>query len=271
MSDLNNVQTQGVLTNMLQHLQKETLDSGSDFTLQEDNGEQPSDSAPVGSDVIELSGAFDYEGYQVVRREFFAHTNEPSITFNNFKVYVNAACLSRFPSVDYVQVLVNSDSKILAIRPCREEERDAFSWCAPGSTRRKPRQITCRLFFLKVFSLMDWNTDYRYKLLGKVIHANDEYLIAFDLSATEVYQRVFKDGEKPKTSRTPVFPEGWQNQFGLPFKEHRNSMQVNIFEGYAIYGIKENSVTTIAEAGGTPSDGCPVEAANNDAPGGSDV
>jgi hypothetical protein len=173
--------------------------------------------------------------------------------------------------VDYVQVLVNSDSKILAIRPCREEERDAFTWCVPGSTRRKPRQITCRLFFAKVFSLMNWNTDYRYKLLGKVIHANDEYLIAFDLSATEVYQRVFKEGEKPKTSRTPVFPEGWQNQFGMPFKEHRNSMQVNIFEGYAVYSIKENSVTTAAEADKGASDPVPADASKNDSPGGSDV
>lgn len=41
--------------------------------------------------VIELSDEFDFEGYQVVRREFFAHTFEPSITFNNYKVYVNTA------------------------------------------------------------------------------------------------------------------------------------------------------------------------------------
>lgn len=271
MDDLNNGQTQGILANMLQHLQEAAPDSDTAFSLREDADDRSVDSPPAEGEVIELGGEFDYEGYQVVRREFFAHTNEPSITFNNFKVYVNAACLNRFSAVDYVQVLVNSDSKILAIRPCREEERDAFSWCAPGSARRKPRQITCRLFFAKVFSLMDWNTDYRYKLLGKVIHANDEYLIAFDLSATEVYQRVFKDGEKPKTSRTPVFPEGWQNQFGLPFKEHRNSMQVNIFEGYAVYGIKENSVTPTADNEGGSSDNRPDEAANNDAPGGSDV
>ena len=165
--------------------------------------------AEQAQDVIKLGGEFDYEGYQVVRREFFAHINEPSVTFNNYKVYVNAACLNRFPTVDYVQVLVNQDNRILAFRPCREEERDAFRWCTSGSERRKPRQITCRLFFAKVFTLMDWNPDYRYKLLGKVIHANDEYLVAFDLSATEVYQRVFEDGEKPKTSRVPVFPEGW--------------------------------------------------------------
>ena len=271
MDDLNNGQAQGVLANMLQHLQEATPDSEKAFTLREEADEPSTDVVPVDGDVIELGGEFDYEGYQVVRREFFAHTNEPSITFNNYKVYVNSACLGRFPSVDYVQVLVNSDSKILAIRPCREEERDAFTWCVPGSTRRKPRQITCRLFFAKVFSLMNWNTDYRYKLLGKVIHANDEYLIAFDLSATEVYQRVFKEGGKPKTSRTPVFPEGWQNQFGMPFKEHRNSMQVNIFEGYAVYSIKENSVTTAAEADKGASDPVPADASKNDSPGGSDV
>lgn len=270
MSDFNNGQTRGILAGMLQHLHEATPDSDTAFTLREDMDEQSTGSTSVNGDVIDVGDEFDYEGYQVVRREFFAHTNEPSITFNNFKAYVNAACLSRFPSVDYVQVLVNSDSKILAIRPCREEKRDAFSWRVPGSPKRKPRQITCRLFFAKIFSLMDWNTDYRYKLLGKVIHANDEYLIAFDLSATEVYQRVFKDGESPKI-RTPVFPEGWQNQFGLPFIEHRNSMQVNIFEGYAVYSIKENSVTTTADTEGGTTDALPVEAANNDISGGSDV
>ncbi len=39
-----------------------------------------------------------------------------------------------------------------------------------------------------------------------------------------------------------MFPSGWQNQFGLPFYEHRQSMQVNIFDGYAIYAIKDNTV-----------------------------
>lgn len=85
---------------------------------------------------------------------------------------------------------------------------------------------------------MDWNIDYRYKLLGKVIHANDEYLIAFDLNASEIYQRTAKDGGKPKTARTPVFPAGWKDQFGLPYHEHQKSLQINIFDGYAIYGIK---------------------------------
>jgi hypothetical protein len=203
-----------------------------------------SDGAPVLSkndELLEMGTAFDFDGFQVVRREFFAHLNEPSVSFNNYKFYVNTACLSKFPETEYVQVLVNRKTKILALRPCEESERDSFLWCNNSKGKRKPKQTTCKLFFAKIVSLMKWNPDYRYKLTGKIIHANGEYLIAFDLTATEVYQRMFPEGAKPKISKTPVFPSEWQDQFGLPFKEHRQSMQINIFDGYAIYAIKDNS------------------------------
>lgn len=231
---------QAIFSEAAPSLPESNEDRTGDFTL---HAEAISD-VPDG-DIIELGGEFDYEGYQVVRREFFAHINEPSITFNGYKVYVNAACINRFPSVDYVQILVNRDKQLLAIRPCREEEKDAFSWCNNGKGKRKAKQITCRLFFVTLFNMMGWNMDYRYKLLGKVIHANDEYLIAFDLTATEVYQRIQKEGEKPRTSRKPVFPVGWENQFGLPFKEHRQSMQIDLFDGYAVYKIKENAMSPV--------------------------
>lgn len=194
-------------------------------------------------DVLEMDEEFNYDGFQVVRREFFAHINEPSVTFNNYKFYVNTACLKRFPQAEFVQVLVNQESKTLAIRPCLPGERDACAWCCGNPGKRKPKQITCKMFFAKVFTMMGWNLDYRYKLLGRVIHSKDEWLIAFDLTATEVYQRVRKDGGKPKTSRMPVFPEGWKTQFGLPFREHQKSMQVNIFDGYAVYGLRDNVAT----------------------------
>ena len=67
--------------------------------------------------------AFSYEGYQVVRGEFFAHTYEPSFTFNANKVSVNTACIKKLPQTDFVQILVNPDEKKLAVRPCQEDEK----------------------------------------------------------------------------------------------------------------------------------------------------
>lgn len=194
-----------------------------------------------GEELLEMSDDFNLEEFQVVRREFFAHIREPAVTFNNRKFYVNSACLSKFPNTDYVQALINPHTKILALRPCRENERGSFQWCSLGHGKRKPKQTTCTLFFLKMFDMMNWDPDHRYKMLGNIIRANGEYLIAFDLTSTEVYQRTYdEEGAKSTTSRTAVYPMDWQNQFGMTFNEHKQSMLVNIFDGYAIYSIKDN-------------------------------
>lgn len=197
-------------------------------------------------DVIELDEEFDFDGFQVVRREFFAHMSEPSVTFNNYKFNVNAACINKFPDFEYAQVLINRSKKILALRPCDEYAKDAFMWCSiPASGKqkgkRKPKATTCKLFFAKIISLMEWNPDYRYKILGKVVKANDEILLVFDLTATEVYKKEIREGEKTKTSRTPIFPAEWQNQFGMPYNEHRQALQIDVFQDYAVYAIKGNN------------------------------
>ena len=191
-------------------------------------------------EILELGDDFDFDGFQVVRREFFAHTTEPAVSFNNCKFYVNSACLSKFPDTDYVQVLINRQSRIMALRPCQEGDRDSFAWCGLSKGKRQPKQPTCKFFFAQMVSMMGWDPEYRYKILGRRAHANGECLLIFDLTATEMYQRVSAQGEKAKTSRIPVFPENWKGQFGLPFREHRQSMQINIFDGYAVYAIKNN-------------------------------
>ena len=74
------------------------------------------DATPVlseGDELVDLGEDFDFDGFQVVRREFFAHLREPSCTFNNLKFSVNSACLAKFPNSDYAQVLVNRQKKIL--------------------------------------------------------------------------------------------------------------------------------------------------------------
>lgn len=187
--------------------------------------------------------AFSYEGFQVVRGEFFAHTYEPSFSFNNYKVSMNTACIKKLPNIEYVQILVNPKEKKLAVRPCTEDAKDSFRWCTSGK-KRAPKAITCRIFFAKVFSLMDWNPNYRYKLLGKLIRSGGELLFVFDLKTPEIYIRTEKGGQKPKISRTPTYPAEWQNQFGVPVEEHQRNLQVNIFDGYAVFNIQENKHKT---------------------------
>ena len=86
---------------------------------------------------------------------------------------------------------------------------------------------------------MDWNPNYRYKLLGKLIRSNGVLLFVFDLNTPEIFTRVEKEGEKAKTSRKATYPEEWQTQFGLPVEEHQNNLHINIFDGYAVFGLQD--------------------------------
>lgn len=189
--------------------------------------------------------SFDYAGYEVVRAEFFAHIYEPSITLSNYKIAVNMACIKKLPDIDFVQVLVNPERHKLAVRPCSEEEKDSFRWCSNGK-KRAPKQITCRIFFAKIVALMGWNPEYRYKLLGKLIRSNGELLFIFDLNTPEIFVRKQKDNGKSYISRTPSYPDEWKNQFGLPVEEHRNNLQINLFDGYAVFGLTEDREKTNA-------------------------
>ena len=105
-----------------------------------------------GTEVIE-DGSFSYEGYEVVRGEFFSHIYEPSVSFKDCRVQFNTACLKKMPSVEFVQFLVNPITKKMVVLPCEEDTKDGYAWCTRNG-KRKPREIRCKLFFAKLFDMM---------------------------------------------------------------------------------------------------------------------
>lgn len=179
---------------------------------------------------------FNYDGFQVVRGEFFSHVYEPTFTLNKSKVSVNKACIRKLPKIEYVQILVNAKERKLAVRPCLEEEKDSVKWCS--GIKRNPKQITCKIFYAKVIELMGWNPNNRYKLLGKLMKSNNEYLFIFDLNNPEIYLPKMKSDGRFIISRTPSYPANWQNQFGVTVEEHRKNLQVSIFDGIAVFGLQ---------------------------------
>ena len=106
----------------------------------------------VTDDEIEEVSDSIFNGFQIVRSEFFSQLREPAITFSQGKLGVNSACIKKLPNVDYAQILVNREKKMLAIRPCQESDIFSFQWCTYRAKdgKRLPRQVTGRMFFLKI-------------------------------------------------------------------------------------------------------------------------
>ncbi len=171
------------------------------------------------------------DGYEVVHGEFFAHTNEPSLTFYKNRVYVNMVCLNLWPETTCIQFLIHPQKKKLLLRKSLPEDKDALRWCSAGSGKRRPRQIPCPAFSAKLFSLLGWDPVLRYRLLGKQVTDGADVLLAFDLNAPECYA-------PGPPGQTPRYPASWESQFGVPAARHQN-LPVQTFE--------ENTVLTLTE------------------------
>ena len=80
----------------------------------------------VDQKALELAQDFSYDGYQVVRRELFAHLREPAVVIRRDSVTFNTACIAGLEDAVYIQILVNQDNKRMVVRKCEENDKDAL-------------------------------------------------------------------------------------------------------------------------------------------------
>lgn len=169
----------------------------------------------------------DLAGYQVTKAELFSHTTEPAITVWQDRIKFNMACLRRFPGVMHIQILIHPEQRRLIIRPCDRDAPDSLRWATGGGTREiKNREMICRIFAAKLFDLMNWDKQYRYKMLGKPAVCDGEVLFLFKLSDFELF---VTSGPKKRAS---YLPESWREYFGVPVEHHDESYHINLAEGY---------------------------------------
>lgn len=213
---------------------------------------------------LELAQDFSYDGYQVVRRELFAHLRDPAVVIRRDSVTFNTACIAGLEDAVYIQILVNQDNKRMVVRKCEENDKDALRWCIEKPDKRKSRKMSNKLFSAMMYDMMGWNTDCRYKILGHKITHEDETMYIFDLLETEIFMDTKRKkkanpdslekkeelvtAEKDQTpeqnqeeisakvarklNRIPFYPKNWKDSFGLSVEEHKKALETNITDGY---------------------------------------
>ncbi len=164
-------------------------------------------------------------GYQVTKAELFAHSREPAITIWVDRIKFNMACLRRFPSVTHIQILIHPEQKRLIIRPCQPDAPDSLRWVRGGKSKEIcNRDLLCKIFAAKVFDLMGWDVQYRYKMMGNLAVCDGEMLFLFRLTDFEL----FTSGKHSKS----YLPGDWRDYFGTPVEQHEESFKIDLADGY---------------------------------------
>ena len=206
-----------------------------------EKGNIPSTTDRVGFFVEE---DMDIDDFEIVSPEFFSQIKEPSFTVNVNKVYVNAACVRLLPDVEYVKILVSRKRKQVAFEPSDEMDIKAYRWCRIKDGKRYASQRTGDIFVMMLCEMMGWDPDYRYKIIGRLVHSKGHSLIVFDLTTYNCYPKEASEEGKETGRKRRAFPiEKWNGRFGPTYAESKRSLQVNTFDGYTVWTIKKGDET----------------------------
>ena len=191
------------------------------------------------SDELEVTveaGAFDMRGFQVTRAEFFDTNTRPAISFSDRRIKFNAPCVRKFAPNTYAELLINPVERKLAIRPTDKSNRNAIVVSTLSSKRYTPREVPASAFYDTIFSLLDWNRDHKYRIIGSLYEQDGEVAFIFDAANSEAYLQSYMipvqdaagDGAvQPFMSsgkRVRAIPEEWTRSFGKSFYANELSL-----------------------------------------------
>jgi len=165
---------------------------------------------------------FDFEGFEVVRRELFSKANCPAVTLKYGSVLFNIRAVRKLDECMFVQILINKDVKRMIVNPCSEDAKGAIQWSRIDKRGKVvSREIRAKPFTAQLYEDMNWSFSGTIKMLGTLLKCGGEKIFVFDLNNAEKYLRIAAPtAENPnRYERVPLMPSHWENRYGESYED----------------------------------------------------
>jgi len=205
-----------------------------------------------------ISSLSELQDLEVLRTEFTTSYYKPKASFSYDKITFSRSCLHLLPGTHYVNVLIDRVKKRVIILPVSKYAKDALRWC--GVTKEgdvKPRDCTAKKFGEKLYDMMRWVKENKYRVLAYYQVIEGVQLLVFNLREYEMvvpYYTTTAGGKTVKRGKVILSSE-MEHGFGMPLAEHS---EANAVELNAHYTLSDKDVDmTIADVrvkGRAPTD-----------------
>ena len=136
------------------------------------------------------AGNCELDGFEIARAQFFTMREKPVMTINNNRISFNTVCLKKFENVEYVELLINTVEKCIAIRPCSKDSPNAFQWGKMKEDRWRATPRSIKGFAAPLYDITGWDVTDRVRLCGQYLADDETQMLIFDLSEPEIIRLV---------------------------------------------------------------------------------
>lgn len=168
--------------------------------------------------VTASAGSFDLRGYEIARGQFFSSTDRISVSFSNKQISFNKNAIRKFPDTKYIEMLIHPCAKLLAIRPCSIEEKNKVQWSRTKDGELIPKPISGAAYLSTLYDIFKWDKKYKYRILGVTHQKDNESVLIFNMTDTEIrIPTNIKDASSNTSYNSKIvsaYPADWSYSFG---------------------------------------------------------
>ncbi len=187
-----------------------------------------------------------FEGYEVPPRTHFAMLNKPAVSLKDGKMTFNMACVRIFKDVHHIVPMLNRKTHRLAIIPCREEESSSVQWSRKKGETLVNKDISAKEFVRNIFSIMGWDENSRYKIMGRLAQSDRGLVFVFELDEAIRFESrksaINPKTGKPKIEQIKYYPEKYKGRIG---KDYSDYMEARKHEGHEKLDDYEDESTVV--------------------------
>ena len=129
----------------------------------------------------------DLTGFQTVQPYFFSKSQLPTLSISKSNFQFNLSAVESLQRCESIKMMVNYQLQQVLILPAHSQSKDSISWVNTEAKSNKPPKLECAFFAKQIYTAWDWNTEYRYKTAGRLVHNDRQVMLLFDFSECEVW------------------------------------------------------------------------------------
>ncbi len=190
-----------------------------------------------------------FKDYEVPPRTNFTMLRKPMVSIKQGKMSFNSTCVKLFSGVKYIVPLINRKTHKLAVIPVKEEESCSVEWSRLKDDAWISKDITSREFVRKIYEMMGWENDKRYKILGRLADSDRGLILVFDLDEAvkfESVRTVNPETGKVRKKSVQYFPETYKDRIGRDYGSYMESLENERFEELGSYADQTEEEVKVA-------------------------
>lgn len=176
------------------------------------------------------AGEIDLRGFEVARTQFFVCSNRICVSMSGKSITFSTAAVRKLPTTN-IELLIHPGEKMLAVRAAPESLKNIITWSHEKEGKLKPKIISGAAFLPTIFSLLGWERECRYRVMGRYKEHDGVGMLLFDLNEVEMI--IPSDLIDYEDTGIPIslmgdkksvvaYPEVWKDSFGDGYYKQRS-------------------------------------------------